>query len=54
RHPLHGRMYLPCSRAGTETVAELRRQHPPGKLLPAIYAANGLVDIVTIDEVLAG
>ena len=54
RHPLLGRMYLPCYRAGTDKVAALRRQHPPGRLLPAIYGANGLVDIVTVDEVLAG
>ena len=55
RHPLLGRMYLPCYRAGTERVAELRRRHAPaGKLLPAIYGAQGLVDIVTVDEVLAG
>lgn len=52
RHPLLGRMYLPCYRAGTEKVAELRRQHPPGKLLPALYGACGLVDIVTVDQVL--
>ncbi len=54
RHPLLGRMYLPCYRAGTDKVAALRRHHPPGKLLPAIYGARGLVDIVTVDEVLAG
>jgi hypothetical protein len=54
RHPLLGRMYLPCYRAGTEKVAELRRRHPPGKLLPAVYGARGLVDIVSIDELLGG
>jgi hypothetical protein len=53
RHPLLGRMYLPCYRAGTEKVAELRRRHPPGRVLPAIYGACGLVDIVTLDEVLS-
>ncbi len=53
RHPLLGRMYLPCYRAGTEKVAELRRHYPPEKLLPAVYGAFGLVDIVTLDEVLA-
>ncbi|MEO8198012.1 MAG: hypothetical protein ABI689_14945 [Thermoanaerobaculia bacterium] len=52
RHPLLGRMYLPCYRAGTEKIAELRRHHPPGKFLPAVYSVHGLVDIVTIDEVL--
>ncbi len=54
RHPLLGRMYLPCYRAGTEKVAELRRRHSAGKLLPAVYGVKGLVDIVTLDEVLAG
>jgi hypothetical protein len=53
RHPLMGRMYLPCYRAGTEKVAALRRKHPPAKLLPVLYAAKGLVDIVTIDAALA-
>jgi hypothetical protein len=52
RHPLNGRMYLPCYRAGTEKVAELRRRHPPEKLVPALYQAKGLVDVVTIDRVL--
>lgn len=50
RHPLLGRMYLPAYRAGTEKVAELRRRHPPGKLLPALYGCNGLVDIMIIDR----
>ncbi len=52
RHPLLGRMYLPAYRAGTEKVAELRRRHPPEKILPALYNVPGLVDVVTIDEVL--
>ncbi len=52
RHPLNGRMYLPCYRAGTEKVAELRRRHPPGKVIPALYQALGLVDVVSIDRVL--
>ncbi len=52
RHPLHGRMYLPCYRAGTEKVAELRRRHPPEKIIPALYNVLGLVDVVTIDRVL--
>ena len=52
RHPLNGRMYLPAYRAGTETVAELRRKHPPQKIIPALYNALGLVDVVTIDQVL--
>jgi hypothetical protein len=52
RHPLLGRMYLPASRTGTEIVAQLRRLHPAGEILPAIYGCSGLVDVVTIDEVL--
>jgi hypothetical protein len=52
RHPLNGRMYLPCYRAGTERVAELRRRHPPEKVIPALYQVLGLVDVVTIDRVL--
>ncbi len=54
RHPLLGRMYLPAYRAGTEKVADLRRKHPAVKVLPALYGANGLVDIATIDSVLQG
>jgi hypothetical protein len=53
RHPLLGRMYLPAYRAGTIKVAELRRQHPPAKVLPALYGCCGLVDVVTIEEALA-
>lgn len=53
RHPLLGRMYLPAYRAGTERVAELRRRYPANRLLPAIYGCNGLVDIKTVDLVLA-
>ncbi|MGC4000175.1 MAG: hypothetical protein QM767_23160 [Anaeromyxobacter sp.] len=52
RHPLLGRMYLPAYRAGTDKVAELRRKHPPEKVIPAIYNVLGLVDVVTIDQVL--
>ncbi len=48
RHPLLGRMYLPAYRAGTDLVAELRRRHPPGKFLPAVYGCSGLVDVSTI------
>jgi hypothetical protein len=53
RHPLNGRMYLPAYRFGTETVARLRSAHPPEKLLPALYGARGLVDVVTLQEMLA-
>ena len=52
QHPLLGRMYLPAYRAGTEKVARLRREHPPEKVLPAIYGCRGLVDIKTVDDVL--
>jgi hypothetical protein len=52
RHPLLGRMYLPAYRAGTEKVAALRRRHPPGAIIPALYGVAGLVDLVTIDRVL--
>jgi len=54
RHPLLGRMYLPAYRAGTVKVAALRKRHPPERILPALYGALGLVDLVTIDRVLAG
>jgi hypothetical protein len=50
RHPLLGRMYLPAYRAGTQKVAALRRSYPPSSLLPALYGANGLVDIATVDR----
>ena len=52
KHPQLGRMYLPAYRDGTEVVAQLRRLHPADQILPAIYGCSGLVDIVTIDEVL--
>jgi hypothetical protein len=52
RHPLLGRMSLPAYKAGSEKVAELRRAHVPEKIIPALYNALGLVDIVTIDQVL--
>jgi hypothetical protein len=52
RHPLLGRMYLPAYRAGTEKVAQLRREHPPERIIPALYNVYGLVDLVTIDLVL--
>jgi hypothetical protein len=54
RHPLLGRMYLPAYRSGTERVAELRRQYPPERVLPAIYGCLGLVDIVTVEQLLHG
>ncbi len=52
RHPLLGRMYLPAYRAGTERVAELRRTYAPELVLPAIYGCKGIVDVVTVADVL--
>jgi hypothetical protein len=52
RHPLLGRMYLPAYRAGTDLVAELRRQHPPERVLPALYGCSGLVDVTSISAAL--
>jgi hypothetical protein len=45
-------MYLPAYRAGTDKVAALRRTYPAERVLPAIYGCYGMVDIMTIDEVL--
>ena len=53
RHPLLGRMYLPAYRAGTERVAELRRKHEAGRVLPTLYGCRGLVDIETVEEAIA-
>ncbi len=53
-HPLFGRMNLPAYRAGTEVVAELRRNHPPETALPAIYGCAGLVDVVTLRQAVEG
>ena len=53
RHPLLGRMYLPAYRAGTAKVARLRRSYPAAKLLPVLYGCVGLVDLTTIERVLA-
>jgi hypothetical protein len=52
RHPLLGRMYLPAYRAGTEKIAQLRREYPANKVLPAIYGCKGLVDIITVEAAL--
>jgi hypothetical protein len=52
QHPLLGRMYLPAYRSGTEKVAQLRRKHPAGEILPAIYGCYGLVDCESLDEAL--
>ncbi len=48
RHPLLGRMYLPAYRAGTDLVAKLRRERPDPEILPLLYGAAGLVDMVTL------
>jgi hypothetical protein len=53
RHPLLGRMYLPAYRSGTERVAELRRKHEAGRVLPALYGCWGLVDIETVEKAMA-
>lgn len=53
RHPLLGRMYLPAYRAGTEKVAQLRRDFPSAQIIPALYGCSGLVDIRTVEDVLA-
>jgi hypothetical protein len=43
-------MYLPCYRAGTLKVADLRRRYPAERVLPALYGAKGLVDITTAER----
>jgi hypothetical protein len=50
RHPLFGRMNLPAYRAGTEAIEKLRREHPPERVLPAIYGCRGIVDVVTLRD----
>ena len=52
RHPLLGRMYLPAYRAGTELVAQWRRDHAPDRILPALYGMRGLVDALTLPQVI--
>jgi len=52
QHPILGRMYLPSYRAGTDAVAEWRRRYDPQVILPALYGCRGLVDVVTIGDVL--
>jgi hypothetical protein len=54
RHPLLGRMYLPAYRAGTETVADLRRRFPAERVLPALYGCRGMVDVVTVRQAVEG
>ncbi len=53
RHPLLGRMYLPAYRSGTERVAKWRRRYPARTLLPVLYGCAGLVDITTVESVVA-
>ena len=52
RNPLLGRMYLPVYRFGTELVAQLRRTYPAERVLPVLFGCAGLVDAVTIHDVL--
>jgi hypothetical protein len=54
RHPLLGRMYLPAYRAGTKKVAALRKKYAPEVVLPVLFGAKGLVDVVTVEKALAG
>jgi len=51
-HPILGRMYLPSYRAGTDQVAQWRREHAPEVILPALYGCNGLVDVVTLNQII--
>jgi hypothetical protein len=53
RHPLLGRMYLPAYRAGTEHVANLRKIYPAARILPALYGAAGVADVVTVESLAA-
>jgi hypothetical protein len=53
RHPLLGRMCLPVYQAGTDLVARLRREHPPERVLPALYGCRGLLDVTTVEDALA-
>ncbi len=53
RHPLLGRMYLPAYRWGTRLVERLRREYPPEEVLPALYGVRGVVDSVTLPQLLA-
>lgn len=50
RHPLLGRMYLPAYRFGTNVVADLRRKHSAGKVLPMLYGCHGVVDAITVQK----
>lgn len=52
RHPLLGRAYLPAYRAGTEKVAGLLARVEPARLYPVLFGAEGLVDVVTVDQAL--
>jgi hypothetical protein len=47
-------MNLPAYRAGTEAIAKLRREHPPERVLPAIYGCRGIVDVVTLRDAVNG
>jgi hypothetical protein len=53
QHPLLGRMYMPCYQVGTDLVVELLRTHGAARTIPALYSTQGLVDCVTIRDLLA-
>lgn len=52
KHPILGRLYLPCYEAGTRKVLGLLAAAGPARLIPLLYGAHGLLDCVTIDEAL--
>lgn len=52
RHPLLGQMSLPTYRVGSDRVAQLRQAYPADRVIPAIYGAKGIADIVSIEEVI--
>jgi hypothetical protein len=54
RHPLLGRMYLPAYRFGTRLVAQLRREHAPARVIPALFGVHGVVDVLTVRDAVVG
>jgi hypothetical protein len=52
KHPIMGRMYMPCYEAGTKLVVSLIRKYGREKVIPVLYWVNGPVDVVTIKEIL--
>lgn len=51
-HPLLGKMYLPSYAVGTEAVARMIKDHGRAKVIPVIYGAHGMVDIVTAQQLI--